>query len=763
MASVPLASSSTLIPVQPSFIYKEHSYAILASPRTLKRKCDHLEEILSTTKKALYNAERRESRAKSKISHVLEKLEKEQLLTSETKQLLKVYEDIPIHLFTKDTVKYTEEQRQFATTLHFYGPKAYAFCRKNLKLPAESTLRKWMSRIDSSPGFSEQVFATLRDRKNSSLGWQYNSCSVMIDGMAIRKHVDWDPKTQKMVGFVDLGTGSADSDVQHEATEALVIMAVGLTGHWKVTLGYFLITGISSIVQAKLIETALIKLGEIGIRGLALVMDGHATNQGMVSQLGGSLQPNNIKSSFPHPFFINEHVYIFFDACHMLKLLRNALQALKEIKIPDIGKARWLNIVHLHELQNKDGLRAGNRLTNAHVDFQNQKMKVRLAAQTLSSSVAKALEFLDVNKFPGFYNTSATRKFIETVDRLFDIFNSRSVIGKGYKKALTCSGLRAVIPFLKESRHMLLNMENINGQKISESHRRMAALGFVINIDSLIHLGDVIFSEASLCHQRYLLTYKLSQDHLELYFSCIRRMGGWNNNPSVKQFSSSYRTLLNRASISAATTGNCTPQDHTDLLHLRPSDDEAEKFSPSHFDHIDTEHDYCIITKLSPFVTNILSYIAGWIVRRLSATIGCGDCLSALVETAGPKSNSLLEIKNNGGLVTPSASVVKVVEHAEKVLRSSADFHHVSNQDQWGNVLEAKVLENLPDNLFCDLSQHFRDTLYGIDNHYTDLVRNICRAFLKLRRFHAISLTNRTLQRSSVRQSLTKTILFKNQ
>src|ERR1043165_2023609 len=158
MASDPVGSSSSsstiLFPVQPSFICKEHSYAILASPRTLKRKSDHLEERLCTTKHSLYNAERRESRAKSKIQHILEQLEKERLLTSETKQLLKVYEDIPIHLFSKESVKYTEEQHQFATTLHFYGPKAYTFLRNNLKLPAESTLRKWMSRIDCNPGFS---------------------------------------------------------------------------------------------------------------------------------------------------------------------------------------------------------------------------------------------------------------------------------------------------------------------------------------------------------------------------------------------------------------------------------------------------------------------------------------------------------------------------------------------------------------------------------------------------------------------------------
>jgi hypothetical protein len=112
----------------------------------------------------------------------------------------------------------------------------------------------------------------------------------------------------------------------------------------------------------------------------------------------------------------------------MLKLLRNALEAMKQITIPGKGIARWNDIVHLHDLQHSDGLRAGNKLTAAHIQFQQQKMKVRLAAQTLSTSVAKALEYLQANKFAGFTDTTGTQTFIYFVDRMFDIFNSRSLV-----------------------------------------------------------------------------------------------------------------------------------------------------------------------------------------------------------------------------------------------------------------------------------------------------------------------------------------------
>ncbi len=58
-------------------------------------------------------------------------------------------------------------------------------------------------------------------------------------------------------------------------------------------------------------------------------------------------------------------------------------------------------------------------------------MSVRLAAQTLSSFVADAIEFLDVvMKNPKFQDSNGTVKFIRMIDRLFDMLNSRNPVGK---------------------------------------------------------------------------------------------------------------------------------------------------------------------------------------------------------------------------------------------------------------------------------------------------------------------------------------------
>ena len=63
---------------------------------------------------------------------------------------------------------------------------------------------------------------------------------------------------------------------------------------------------------------------------------------------------------------------------------------------------KWEHIKLLHKIQSEEGLSFANKLGIRHIDFANQKMKVRLAAQVLSSSVADAIQFMMDCKVPGF-------------------------------------------------------------------------------------------------------------------------------------------------------------------------------------------------------------------------------------------------------------------------------------------------------------------------------------------------------------------------
>ncbi|KAB0791671.1 hypothetical protein PPYR_03471 [Photinus pyralis] len=49
---------------------------------------------------------------------------------------------------------YSDEMKEFVSTMYFYSPKAYAYVRKQLTaLPHKSTLRKWVAEYSCKPGF----------------------------------------------------------------------------------------------------------------------------------------------------------------------------------------------------------------------------------------------------------------------------------------------------------------------------------------------------------------------------------------------------------------------------------------------------------------------------------------------------------------------------------------------------------------------------------------------------------------------------------
>ena len=68
-------------------------------------------------------------------------------------------------------------------------------------------------------------------------------------------------------------------------------------------------------------------------------------------------------------------------------------------------------------LQEKEGLKYANKITSRHINFHKQKMKVKLAAQLLSSSVAVALDVLRCQGWPQFQDSEGTVEFVQLFDK----------------------------------------------------------------------------------------------------------------------------------------------------------------------------------------------------------------------------------------------------------------------------------------------------------------------------------------------------------
>lgn len=68
-----------------------------------------------------------------------------------------------------------------------------------------------------------------------------------------------------------------------------------------------------------------------------------------------------------------------------------------------------------------------------------------------------------------------------------------------------------------------------NGISILRTSHKTGFLGLIIYLRNMFTL----FDQLKFLGLQYLLTYKLSQDYIETFFSGIRSRGGFNNNPNA--------------------------------------------------------------------------------------------------------------------------------------------------------------------------------------------------------------------------------------
>ena len=249
----------------------------------------------------------------------------------------------------KNPGAYPPELRSFAMTLKFYLTKAFNYVRKSFDLPHASVIRSWYSSMDCEPGSTKDVLTAKRDN-------QEVVCAL------IRKHVEWDGKCFR--GYVDLGTGINDDSLP-EATDTLVFMAVSVNSSWKVPCGYFLINGLTGTEKANLTKECITKLHEVGVKVVSFTCDGPTSHHSMLKLLGAKLSPDNLQAYFQHPCDLEAKIYIFVDACHMIKLVRNTISDWKVLQDENGNQIKWEFMIRLQELQESEGLHLANKLRPA--------------------------------------------------------------------------------------------------------------------------------------------------------------------------------------------------------------------------------------------------------------------------------------------------------------------------------------------------------------------------------------------------------------
>lgn len=664
--------------------------------------------------------------------------------------------------------KYSPALRSFALTLSFYSAKAYEFVRNSFNnvLPHPRTISKWYRSVDGSPGFTQEALMALK-RKQDSSSYRF-LCNLCFDEMSIRKQVEW--TGSKFTGYVDIGT-QLDSDNIPEAREVICFMVVALNASWKIPVGYFLIDGLSSNEKAGLVNKCLEFIHESGVLITSVTFDGAPTNFSMAEKLGASFKdPTNLQTSFKHP--VTEHdIFIFLDPCHMIKLVRNCFgsKAVLEDCTNNLS-IKWEFIEKLVEKQYTEGLHAANKMKLRHLDWTREKMKVRLAVQTLSRSVSDALISLSC-QYPEFSESRGTSNFIRIFNDLFDILNSRNKFAKyKYKKPLSDKNSTETFQYLEHIEHYIRNLK-LSGTSILKSNRKTGFLGFLICTKSLKQLFMRYVGEENL--MKYLLTYKVSQDHLELFFGAIRSKGGHNNNPTARQFEVAYKRLIVHTEL-VSIKGNVSELDQIFILScgsgLTANEDgqhledtlEHKLALEKIIEQIDLLYFNSNVWTLTTYIEDVVGYIAGFVVRSLKKCVTCVKCLHLLEGTQ--HFSFLQKVKEYGNLVKASYFVIQICKEGEKMFRllnkvSKLPHKNVHNYEK---IFINKTFQALPSNIY----DHFTDHLFEddpIDGHAPSLIKLILKVYFKIRIHHETSKHLDTTLRNRVRSMFTKTTLFKNQ
>lgn len=759
----------------------DHGYATVDSPRKLKRKMDETVDSLEKCKKQLKTEKQKTRRLKQKVSSlksVVDSLREKNLISTNCAEMLESnFGAVPREIFERILDKkegrnpgqYPEELKAFAMTLQFYSTKAYEYVREtfDMGLPHPSHIRSWYSEIDGDPGFTKSAFAALETKaKENSQKGEKTICAVMLDEMAIRKHVEY--SNGKYHGYVDVGTGVYD-DATPMAKDALVLMAVCVNGSWKIPLGYFLIDGMTGVERANLVQDCFQRLHDCGVTAVSLTCDGPSCHFSMMKALGANMNVVEMDPSFPHPANPSTRVHIILDVCHMLKLLRNSLADIGILKSASGQYIKWQYIDELDKLQESEGLRLGNKLRNAHLQWRRQKMKVNLAAQVFSASVADALEYCNKNlKLPQFKGCEATVQFLRHVDAAFDVLNSRNPLGKGTKAPLNKKNKDRMLKVLKDAEAFILGITDVGGKPIYLTPRRTGFIGFVASIKSIIKLfEDLVLSPNA--PMSYLLTYKFSQDHLELFFSAVRGKGGFNNNPTAIQFKAAYKRLLMRHKIKFG-TGNCLVLDDTTILESSTKTQSTvsveRKYDLLTREPVKSDHDYTDtpnIESVSEFKQAAINYIAGYVVKMMQRTLKCMACSNAL--TTSRYIHPLTKLKDRGGLLKPSESVVSICLETEKCFQRMLKASNGKLPQGFGisKSISTAVLSNCANmNLFADLNDHQFETSVT-DNHIHHLVKLVAQSYSKIKMYHLGKQTTASNTGPKVRKNMAKLILFKHQ
>lgn len=410
---------------------------------------------LEENKKNYSNLMRRSKRVKTKLrsqlhkngkilsdedniffSAILEK-QKETLPKNSFKKLFLEQQLAALRSKTKRLRRWDPKVLQFCIHLYRKSPAAYKSLSSSgiLELPSKRTLYSHSSHIGLKSGFNNDSFQMAKRMLDAAcLQDHQRYVSLILDEMKIKEDIIYKANTGELVGFSNLNdTGndilklkqqSIKGEIPEVATHVLQLMIRSVTGNFKFPVAYFPCKSMDSDDLHSIISEAIANLEFHDIKVIAVIADGASTNRKVFRNFVG-----NDGYKWKNIYACDEDRYVYFicDGPHLMKTGRNGFSnsnfhAMSKKLLKNGQFLLWTQLLSLYEADSQRPFRLVPKLTRDHLYLDSySRMRVRLAAQVFSATVANALELEYGDQF------SETVKFIRLMNKFFDLINSKNL------------------------------------------------------------------------------------------------------------------------------------------------------------------------------------------------------------------------------------------------------------------------------------------------------------------------------------------------
>lgn len=678
-----------------------------------------LKKIIKHKKRQLKIMHQKNRRLQSKLINFGEVIDLQAKLTKLPPSVKTI---IYMQLRHKPLSKWSTAERKISLSLYYKSPSLYSYISQKLKfnLPSVSTIRRWIRIIDLRPGFDTIFLKKLR-QKIELLEMEEKECTILMDEMSIKKHLDYNEKDDILEGFEDFASeGGRSAKI---ASHAIAFMARGLYSNWSVPLAYYVSAGPITAKRLKLcLEKCMLEVERLGLRNTAIICDQGSNNRSVYKMFG-------VTKSEPYFFFNDNKIIALYDTPHLIKNVRNNLLR-RDIKTGD-ELVTWRDIRATFDIDSNNTLsNTLLKITESHINPNAfEKMKVKLATQVFSKTFYSAM--MTVIKTGELKSPTAksTAQFILRLNDIFDCLNSQGNFDSNYlkrplsdKNQLILKTLNEAIPFI----------ESWSVEKNSP----YCFEGLIQTINGTLQLW-----QDKKDWKPYLITGRLNQDPIENLFSKIRQRRGYDPNPSAHHFRYGLQSVMTGYLEKYSDNSNCQEDFDDSLCSIdstapgnpnenRKENDNTTPPNPSSNiespdQKVSNEH-----SEANSLESNSITYFAGYLVKKFSRKYKCENCQKAFLNDADTLGDTTVFIsykdygpdENISYLKIPSDNLIHII----RLSLLSIELTLKSGSHETG--IKKKILENI------SKSDEIKNWVIGVNSdcveHRTYILQQLARVKL---------------------------------